>query len=240
MRQSLLIARRELYAYLRSPLGSFIVAAALLFDGIYFYWQGLSQRLLSAEVLYQFFYGASGVTMIAGVALSMRLLAEERQIGTITLLNTAPLRDTEIVAGKFLAGFGVIVVMTLLSLYMPLLILVNGKVSVGHIVVGYIGLLLLGAATISVGLFASSLARSQVVAAIIGAALMAVMLLLWAVARAVDPPLNKFLSGLALHHENFRPFTQGILELRRVVYYLLVTYFFLLCSTKVLEARRWR
>ncbi len=237
---ALLIARRELYAYLRSPLGAAIIAGALLVDGIWFYWQGLSQRVISAEVLRQFFYGASGVTMIAALFLSMRLLAEERQTGTITLLNTAPLRDTEIVAGKFLAAFGVIVVMTALTLYMPLLIFVRGKVSVGHIVVGYSGLLLLGAAATALGLFASTLARSQVVAAIIGAVLLAVVILQWAVARAVDPPLNKFLSNLALHHENFRPFMIGTLELKNVVYYLVVTYFFLLCATKVMEARRWR
>jgi len=60
------------------------------------------------------------------------------------------------------------------------------------------------------------------------------------VAKAVEPPLNQFLGGLALHHENFMPFKQGILDLRHVVYYLAVTYFFLLAATKVLEARRWR
>ncbi len=91
--------------------------------------------------------------------------------------------------------------MTLLTLYMPLLIFVHGKVSVGHIVVGYAGLLLLGAAVSAITLFASALATSQVVAAILAAIFVGVMLLLWAVARAVDPPLNQFLSGLALHHE---------------------------------------
>ena len=92
MSRALLIARRELYAYLRSPLGSVIVAGALLFDGIYFYWQGLTEKLLSAQVLQQFFYGASGATMVASIVLSMRLLAEERQTGTLTLLNTSPIR----------------------------------------------------------------------------------------------------------------------------------------------------
>ena len=79
MSQALLIARRELYAYLRSPLGAVIVAGALLMDGVLFYVEGLSQKLLSAEVLQKFIYNASGITMIAGVLLSMRLLAEEQQ-----------------------------------------------------------------------------------------------------------------------------------------------------------------
>jgi ABC-2 type transport system permease protein len=240
MTKALLIARREIYAYLRSPLGAVIIAGALLIDGIFFYWKGLTERLLSAEVLAEFFYNASGPTMGAGVLLSMRLLAEERQTGTIILLNTSPLRDRDIVIGKFLSAFGMIFVMTLLTIYMPLLILVNGKISVGHIVVGYVGLLLLGAAAAAIGLFASALARSQVVAVIVGAAILAVLILQWVIAKAVDPPLNTFLSGIALHHENFRPFMIGTLELRRVAYYVVVTYFFLLAATKTLEARRWR
>ncbi len=240
MSPAILIARRELTAYLRSPLGASVIAGALLIDGIWFYWKGLTEKLLSAQVLSEFFYGASGTTMIAGIILAMRLLAEERQTGTITLLNTSPIKDGEIVVGKFVSAFAVLGLMTLLTIYMPLLIFVNGKVSVGHILVGYAGLLLLGAASLSIGLFASALARSQVVAAITGALILAPLVLLWAVAKAVDPPLNEFLSALAIHHENFRPFMNGILDLGPVVYYLAVTYFFLLAATKTLEARRWR
>jgi ABC-2 type transport system permease protein len=236
----LLIARRELFAYLRSPLGAVIIAGALLIDGIWFYWQGLTQKLLSAEVLQQFLYGASGTTMAAALFVSMRLFAEERQTGTLVLLNTSPLRDWQIVAGKYLSALGVIVVLVLLSAYMPASILVNGKVSLGHVLVGYSGLILLGSATIAIGMFGSALARSQVVAIIVSAAILAPLLLLWAVARAVDPPLNRFLSALALHHDNFRPFMFGRLELGTVVYYVAMTYFFLLASTKILEARRWR
>lgn len=240
MSAALLIARREVYAYLRSPLGAALIAAVLLIDGLWFHSQGMSRTLLSAEVLQEFFNGASGTTMVAAIVLSIRLLAEERQTGTITLLNTSPVRDVEIVLGKFISAFSMIVLMTALTLYMPLLILVNGKVSWGQVAVGYSGLLLLGAAATAIGLFASALARTQMVAAVIGAGIMVVMLLLWLVARAVEPPLNEFFARLALHHENFRPFMQGILDLRGVAYYLSVTYFFLLAATKTLEARRWR
>jgi ABC-2 type transport system permease protein len=238
--KTLLIARRELFAYLRSPLGSIIIAGALLIDGVLFYQYALTEKQLSVEVLQQFFYFASGTTMTAGILLSMRLLAEERQTGTLTVLNTAPISDRQIVLGKFLSAFGVIAVMTLLTAYMPFLIFVNGKVSVGHILVGYIGILLLGSASLSIGLFASALTRSQVIAAIVGTAILVGMILQWMLARAVDPPLNDFLSALAIHHENFRPFMLGVLQLDAVVYYLAVTYFFLLAATKILEARRWR
>jgi ABC-2 type transport system permease protein len=238
--RALTIARRELYAYLRSPLGSAIIAGALLVDGILFYFDSLDQKRLSAQLLTQFFYDASAATMIAGLLLAMRLLAEERQSGTITLLNTAPIRDRDIVLGKFLSSFGMLTLLNLLTAYMPLMVYFRGKVSVGHIVVGYLGLILLGSAVTAIGLFASSLARSQVVAAIIGAAMVGAFILLWVVARAVDPPFNTFFSALALHHENYRPFMNGTLQFDRALYYLMITYFFLLAATKVLEARRWR
>jgi ABC-2 type transport system permease protein len=180
------------------------------------------------------------MVMIASVVLGMRPLAEERQSGSKSLLQTAPNNEREIVLGKFLAGYSMIVLLIILTTYMPLHVYLNGKVSLGHILVGYVGLFLLGAASIAICLFASALANSQVVALIIGAALMAALVLLWAPAKVTEPPLNKFLNALALQHENFRPFMNGILQLKSVAFYLVVTYFFLLCAGKVLEARRWR
>lgn len=240
MSLALLIAKRELGSYFRSWLGPAIVSGALLIEGILFYWIGLGQKLLSAEVLQQFFYNTSGVTMVAALFLSMRLLAEERQTGTLVLLNTSPVSDRDIVLGKFLGAFAVLAGTILISAYMPAWIFVHGKVAIGHMVVGYLGLLLLGGAVTAIGLFGSALARSQVVAVIVGGALLAVMILLWLVAKASEPPLNQYISALALHHENFRPFMQGILEPAHVVYYLVIIYAFLFASTKVLEARRWR
>jgi ABC-2 type transport system permease protein len=232
--------QRELRAAFRSPLGSVVMAAVLLVDGILFYWSALSEKLLSAEVLERFFYYSSGVTIFAAVALSMRLLAEERQTGTLVLLNTSPISALEIVLGKYLAALTILAATTLLSLYMPLLIFVNGKVSVGHILVGAFGLLLLGSAVMAIGLFASALARSQVVAALLGAAMTGAMVLMWILGKAVEPPLKDLFGNLALHHENFRPFMAGTLNLGCVMYYLAVSYFFLLLATKTLEARRWR
>jgi ABC-2 type transport system permease protein len=238
---ALLIARREFASYFRSWLGPVLVAGALLADGLLFNWfNGLDQKRLSGEVLFQFFYNTSGVTMFAAVLLTIRLLAEERQTGTLILLNTSPIKDRDIVIGKFLAAYGVLVITTLLSAYMPIWVFIQGKVAFGHIVVGYVGLLLLGAAVTGIGVFGSAIASSQVVAAIISALITIVFVLLWMVAKASEPPLNKFLSALAVHHENFRPFMQGILQPSGVIFYLVFTYAFLFASVKVLEARRWQ
>ena len=241
MSTALLIARREFSSYFRSWLGPILIAAVLLADGILFYWKiGLDQKLLSAQVLIEFFYNTSGPTMIAAVILTIRLLAEERQTGTLILLNTSPVKDRDIVIGKFLAAYAVLALTILLSAYMPAWIFVHGKVAIGHVVVGYIGLLLLGAAITSIGVFGSALASSQVVAAIITTVIALVFVLLWIVAKASEPPLNQYLAALAVHHENFRPFMQGILQPSGVIFYLVFTYAFLFASVKVLEARRWQ
>jgi ABC-2 type transport system permease protein len=241
MSTAFLIARREFSSYFRSWLGPVLVAGVLLFDGLLFNWlNGLDQKQLSGAVLQQFFYNTTAPTMIAGVLLTIRLLAEERQSGTLVLLNTSPVKDRDIVIGKFLAAYAVLVIATLLSVYMPAWLFVHGKVAIGQIVVGYVGLLLLGAAITAIGVFGSALASSQVVAAILSAVLAAVFVTLWMVARVTEPPLNVFLAALCVHHENFRPFMQGILQPSGVIFYLVFTYAFLFASIKVLEARRWQ
>jgi ABC-2 type transport system permease protein len=240
MRNAFLIMQRELRAYARSPLGWTVAAAMLLFDGVLFQWFAMGGAKLSAQVLSDFFYYTSGVTMIGAIALSMRLIAQEREKGTLVLINTAPIRDRDIVLGKFLALFAFLTMVTALTAYMPALIFVNGRVSVGHILVGYLGILLLAAASASIGLLGSAFARTQVIAAVLGALILGVMLVLWAGAKVADPPVNTFLMSLALHHERQKSFMSGVLRLENVVYYVVVTYFFLLAATKTLEARRWR
>ncbi|HZD03774.1 MAG TPA: ABC transporter permease, partial [Longimicrobiales bacterium] len=192
-----------------------------------------------AEVLARFFYTTSGLVAIAAVALSIRLVAEERQAGTLVLLSTAPVREWQIVAGKFLSAFVFLAGITLLSLYMPLLVLVNGKISWAQVGLGYLGLFLLGAAVLSVGLFASALVRSQLMAAVVASAVTGTMFLFWQLSQVLEPPFSGLFAGLAIHARHFQGFQWGILHLRDVVYYVAVTYFFLLVSTKVLEARRW-
>jgi ABC-2 type transport system permease protein len=242
MTRVLLVARRELAAYLRSPLGYMVAAATLLIEGLVYMGLGLgSGTRLSADVLRFFFDVASWGTMIVSLILSMRLLAGEREHSTLVLLKTAPIHDGEIVAGKFLASFALLAMLTALTVHMPLLIFVNGRVSIGHILVGYAGVLLLGAASLSAGLFASALASSQILAVIIGAAILGTLFVLWPIARVAEPPINDFLNAMALiYPDNQVPFMKGVLRLEAVVYYAAVTYVFLLAATHTLKARRWR
>jgi len=236
-----LIMRRELGAYLRSMTGYIIVAAVLIVDGILFNAFALGgPDKRSAEVLALFFYFSSGTTMIASVFISMRLIAEEKQTGTLVLLTSSPVRDRDIVLGKFLSGWTFLALLTLLTAFMPALIMVNGKISLGHVLSGYLGLLLLGSATLAIGTFGSALARTQVLAAIISGALVVGMIIMWLVARVTEHPLNRVFESLALYHRHFPPFQVGVINVRDVIYYLAVTYFALFCATRVVEARRWR
>ncbi|MBI2890973.1 MAG: ABC transporter permease subunit [Nitrospirae bacterium] len=236
-----LIARRELGAYMGSWLGYTIGALILFVDGLLFnvYALGGADKL-SSDVLRLFFYFSSGTTMVASLFLSMRLLAEERQTGTIVVLYTAPVRDVHIVLGKFCGAFLFLAALTLATVYMPLLILVRGSVSPGHLAAGYLGLLLLGAATLSMGLFASSLTRSQLVSAAVGGALVVSFLLLWLLGKVTDSPFNDVFSYLALHNKHFEPFQKGVVNTRDIAYYLSVICFFLSLTTKVVGARRWK
>lgn len=242
MRATWIIFGRELAAYLTSPSGWIVAAAVLLINGLLFYAEALGPAAgarLSAEVLMRFFWTTSGLVAIAAVALSIRLLVEERQHDTLVLLNTSPVRDREIVAGKFLSALAFLVGILLLTIYMPLLIMVNGKVSLGQIAVGYLGLLLLGAAVLSVGLFASALTRHQLVAAVLGSAFVGALFLFAPMSVVLDPPLSRIFAALSLHGRNFAGFQVGTLHARDVYYYVSTCFFFLFLTTKVLEARRW-
>lgn len=242
MRTTSIIFRRELATYLRSPMGYVVAALLLLMDGILFQTQALSARsALSADVLRAFFMFTGIVVQIAGIALAVRLIAEERTHNTIILLNTSPVRDLEIILGKFLAALVFLTGMILLSLYMPLLIVVNGKITVMQLVVGYLGLILLGASSLAIGIFASALARQQLVALAVGAAINGVLVLLYPLAIRLDAPLKGVFESLDMWQVHFfEGFRASIFNVSDLVYYLAVIYFFLLLATKTLEAKRWQ
>jgi ABC-2 type transport system permease protein len=221
--------------------GYIIAAAVLLIDGLLFNAFALGgPDKMSAEVLSLFFYFSSGTTIIASVFISMRLLAEERQTGTLVLLTSSPVHDWEIVLGKFLSAFVFLGLITLVTVYMPALIFVNGKISAGHLVAGYLGLLLLGGATIAIGTFGSALARTQVLAAIFTGCMVVALIVCWLLARVTERPFTDVFVAMALHGKHFPPFQAGAVHIRDIGYYLMVVYLALFSATRVMEARRWR
>lgn len=241
MRNTLLIARRDLAAHLHGYSGYIIIAALLFIDGLLFNAFALGAGALkSHEVLERFFYFVSGSTMIAGVLLTMRSFAEERAEGSDVLLSTSPVSDGAIVMGKWAAAMGMLTLKTLLTVYMPLLIFWNGKVSLTHLAAGYLGLLALGAATTAMGTFGSSLFKSQVAAAIFGGVILAAFVLAWLLSDFVDPPFADPISYMALYDKHFKPFEEGRLVLSGLVYYASISFAFLWLTTRVIAGRRWQ
>jgi ABC-2 type transport system permease protein len=235
-----IIARRELASYFRTPSGYLIAAATLLVQGLLFNTRALGGAKLSSQVLQDFLRDSSGTTTVAAVLLAMRLFAEERQSGTLVLLYTSPVREVEIVLGKFLSALVVLAIITLLSVYLPALIFVNGKVSIGHIAGGYFGLLCVGAAALALGVLGSAMARNQLMAGVLATVFIFILFLAWALSRVVDPPLGTLIAHFSLYEMHFFPFMRGLVQLSDIVYYASVVYLALLSATRVVQSQRWQ
>jgi len=236
-----LIAQRELASFFTTWMGYLIAAATLFINGLLFNAFAIGDSPeFSATILSRFFYFSSGISMVAGVFLAMRLLAEERQTGTIVLFYTSPVSERQIIYGKYISAFIFFLFLQILTLYMPALIFVHGKVSLGHMAAGYLGVTLIGAAVLAICLFASVLGSNQLLAAVLGAFFTVTILVLWMLANVVDPPFKDLFSYLAIHNAHFDPFRKGIVHLKDIVYYLSLIFFSLECAVRALEARRWQ
>ena len=116
----------------------------------------------------------------------------------------------------------------------------NGKVAIGQIAAGYAGLLLAGSAAVAVGTFGSSVARNQLFAAVVSSFLVVFFLVTWMLARKTEAPFSEIFSYMSLFDKHFQPFMRGRVNLDGIVYYLTVTYAFLMLSVRWMSTRRWR
>jgi len=241
MRAIWLIVGRELGAYFKGWTGWVIAAGILMLQGVLFnvFALGDSEKL-SSKVLQDFFYFSMGMTLVASVLLSMRLIAEERHDGTMVLLLTSPASDWQIAVGKWMSAWVFVLLILAASLYMPLMVAVNGSVHPGHVFSGYLGLALIGAATTALGTFTSSLSSSQVVSVVLGGILASLTCVMWLFSKVASPPLDELLAYMDFYYRHFQDFREGTIHTRSIVFYSSVTFFFLLLTQKVLGARRWR
>jgi len=240
MSHVLTIARRDLGAYLHGYTAYVIIAGILFVQGLLFntFALGAETARYSHEVLEDFFYIAGGCAMTASVLLTMRSLAEEQATGTDVLLRTSVASDAQVVLGKYLAAMGMMTLLTALTLYMPMLVFVNGKVSVAHLAVGYLGVLGLGSACTAIGVFGSSLFRNQMAAGIFTAIVVVTILTAWQLADITEPPFSSVFEYSAIFR-HFMDFREGILRVSSLVYYGSLTSLFLYLATRILEGRRW-
>jgi len=171
----------------------------------------------------------------------MRLWAEEKKMGTMELLMTLPLRDWEIVIGKFLAAFLFLGITVLLTFTFPLTLYYLGQPDLGPILGGYIGALLMGAAYLSIGLFISCLTENQIVAFILSVFACFALFIIGEpiVLTALPGWLAGTFSFLGLG-SHFQSIGRGVIDSRDIIYYFSVIIFFLFLNTRFVESRKWR
>ena len=217
---------------------AYVVSAVFLALAGHFMIQGLSTPVPEASVREMLAPLAFAIILWAPVA-TMRLLAEEQKLGTLELLMTTPIREWEIVLGKFIA-----LIAMFLGIVVPTFVYVGflalyGSPDPGPLFSGYLGLMLYGGAAASLGLFTSSLSSNQIIAGATSAVALLFLTLADQAAEVVAGAPAAVLRSLSLpgHYNNF---IAGVIELSDFVYFITFITFFLLLATLSLETRRWR
>ncbi len=236
MRNILAIAGREFWGYFGAPSFYIIIAIFLFVAGYGFGWSADTYQ----ESSIQGFLGwGSFFLLLLGPALTMRLIAEEEKLGTLELLLTAPVKEIEIVLGKYLSALGMFLVMLVFTFYYPLLLLWFGHPDWGPVFSGYLGIFLLGAVFLSIGLFASSLTSNQIVAFVVGSAIVLSFWFIGNAAGVIGEQADRIFRLIAIS-TYFPAFGRGVIDSNALIYYLSIVVVFLFLTVRSLETRRWR
>lgn len=235
MRNTTTIALKEFKSYLASPMAYVVTGIFLGLTGFLF--QG-SPSTYSETSISGFLGTGSILLLLLASVLTMRLLAEEKKMGTLELLLTAPVRDSEVIVGKFLGSLGILTAMLALTFYYPLLLMWFGDPDWGPIATGYLGLFLLGCTSLAVGLFASSLTSNQIVAAVVAGGILCALWFLGMAADLFPEAMGEVIGYLSLYY-HFPDFMRGVIDTRGIIYYLSTTVLFLFLAIRSLESSRW-
>jgi ABC-2 type transport system permease protein len=236
MTNALAIARRELLSYYGTFMFYAVTAAFLVVTGLLFVIIISSERSSNLSPVFQTTYT---VLLLCAPFLTMRLLSEELRSGSIEMIMTAPVRDFELILGKFLAGFGLVASMLVLTGLYPILVAIFGSPDRAVIIGGYVGALLFGGTAVAIGLFTSSLTGNQIVAAFLS---FAIFIVLWVIdgigaqAGGVVAAVVGYVSVFA----HFGDMTRGIIDTKDVLYFVSVIAGALFLATRSVESRRWR
>jgi ABC-2 type transport system permease protein len=219
MRQIWIIAKRELSVFFDSLIAYIMIVLFLVFSGLFTWILGDSIFFLNQASL-QVFFGVSYWTLFFFIpALTMRLIAEENRSGTLELLLTKPVNDWQVVTGKFLSTFILILITLLLTLPYYFTIWKLGPVDHGAIWSGYLGLLLLSASYISIGIFASSISQNQIVS-ILAAYFIGIFfqLVFGILASAVGGFMGSVLNYLSIQ-THFESISRGVIDSKDLIYF---------------------
>jgi gliding motility-associated transport system permease protein len=249
------VFKKEMRLYFSSPIAYVVFAIFTLIAGWFFYNVFAYYTLISMQaamnpmmardmsvtegVLRPLFQNISVILLFLLPLLTMRLFAEEKRSGTIELLLTYPVRDGEVLMGKYLAALAVFVAMLTLTLLYPALVAWATSLEWGPLATGYLGLLLQGAVFIGIGILVSSLTENQVVA---GVGTFGILLFLWVISWAADSAggtLGRVLSHVSVT-EHFDSFARGVIDTKDLIYYLNLIILSLFLTLRSLESKRWR
>jgi len=233
---------RELRAYFFSPLAYVVLFFFLFVNGFIFYSlvSGLNDPRASGPPLQFFFRSTWLMLILLCTVLTMRLVSEELKTGSIEVLMTAPISEGQVIAGKFLAALTFYVFLWSPTLAYALIINAYEKVDWGPVGGGYLGLFLIGCLFLSIGIFASAMTRSQLVAAMMTAALLFLFLLLGIFEDIANGEMVKQALGYVNIWGHLDEFAKGIVDSRRLVFYASGTAFFLFLASRALEDKKWR
>jgi ABC-2 type transport system permease protein len=236
MKNTLPIFKRELASYFNSPIAYIYLTVYLGLSG----WLFLKGFFVIGEASMRSFFDLMPWIFLFFIpAITMRLWAEEKKVGTMELLMTLPVTDAEAVLGKFLASFSFLLLSLALTFVLPVVVASLGNPDPGQIAGGYIGCVLIGAAYLAIGLFISSLTENQIVAFIVSVVVIFGLFILGAdfVLFGLPDRLVPIFSFLGLGG-HFDSVSRGVVDSRDIVYYLSVIGFFLYLNVKSIEARR--
>jgi len=250
----LIICRKELNSYFTSPIAYGLMAFFALLSGYFFYVMTamfvtrsmgaqMMQRSMPMNVNEWVVQPLLGNVSVIGLfvipMITMRLFAEEKRSGTIELLATSPITDLQIIIGKWLAAVILYADLLLLSALNVMVLFIYGQPDPLPILVGYLGLLLQGAALLAIGTFLSTTTKNQIIA---GTATFAVCLMLWVFSwvssyeTATWATVLSYLSVVT----HFESFSKGVLDSKDVVFYISVMFFGLFLTARSMESLRWR
>ncbi len=253
MRNIWILLKKEWYSYFASPIIYTVLSIFLFLSGYFFYsnvayfslmslqasqWPG-AEFNLATWVIEPLMSDMSIILLILLPLLTMRLFAEEKRQGNLELLCSYPVRNIELVLGKFLGCVSIYALMLFFTLLYPFLLWWVGRTDLGPFFSGYLGLLLLGSAFIAFGIFISSLTENQIVAA---ALTFGLLLFFWIInwtAYITEPPLSKVFENISLI-SHFRHFTQGVIDTADIIFYLTLIIFGLFLALRSLETQRLR
>ncbi len=231
----LTIYRREVRSSFNSPVAYVVIVVFLAIIGWFFTSNLFLMNVASLRILFEL---VPIIFLFFIPAITMRLLAEEKKEGTLELLTTKPVRDVEIVLGKFLAAWTLLVAALVPTLLYMISIMVLGKPEAGPIITGYLGLLLMGAAYIGIGLFASSLTENQIIAFITAFLIVLALFMMDKVLIFVPSGLASTVEFLGIDY-HFSNIARGVIDSRDVIYFCSLIGFSLLLATVSLERRKW-